>query len=127
MLVTFATKLTVDSLTTAKLWSKCLLLQTLKTKYRLELIWENTFIESSIDRCNTPIPNLIYCKYSELEQVTWAVVGCSEAELWFIHTAVSGEWSSPPTDVVHLHTIPEVWVHSSDVQGEGTGPVEANG
>ena len=47
--------------------------------------------------------------------------------MWFIHTAVGGEWSPPPGDVVDLHTIPEVRVHSGDVQGEGRGPGEEDG
>ena len=55
------------------------------------------------------------------------MVGCSEVELWFIHTAVGGEWSPPPADVVDLHTVPEVRVYSSDVQGEGRGPGEEDG
>ena len=81
-----------------------------------------TWMKGSIDRRHTPIPNLIDCKYSELKQVTLATVGCSEVELWFIHTAVGSEWSPPPADVVDLNTVPEVRVHSSDVQGEGRGP-----
>ena len=79
-------------------------------------------MKGSIDRCPTPIPNLIHCKYSEFKQVTWVRVGCSEVELWFIHTAVSGEWSSTPADIVDLHTVPEVRVYSSDVQGKGRDP-----
>ena len=82
---------------------------------------------SSIDRYHTPISNLIHCKYSELKQVTSAMVGCSEVELWFIHTVVCGQWSPPPGDVVDLHTVPEVRVHSSDVQGERRGPGEEDG
>ena len=74
-----------------------------------------TFVKGSIDRCHSPIPNLVNCKYSELKQVTWATVGCSEVELWFIHTAVGVEWSPPPGDVVDLNTVPQVRVHSSDV------------
>ena len=50
------------------------------------------------------------------------MVRCSEVELWLIHTAVGGGWSPLPGDIVDLHTVPEVWVHSSDVQGEGRGP-----
>ena len=81
-----------------------------------------TFVKGSSNRCHSPIPNLVNCKYSELKQVTWAMVGCSEVELWLIHTAVGGGRSPPPGDVVDLHTVPEVRVHSSDVQGEGRGP-----
>ena len=54
-------------------------------------------------------------------------VGCSEAELCLIHTAVGGEWSPPPADVVDLDTVAEVRVHSGDVQGEGRGPGEEDG
>ena len=86
-----------------------------------------TWMKGSIDRCHSPIPNLVNCKYSELKQVTWATVGCSEVELWLIHTAVSGEWSPPLADVVDLHTVPEVRVHSSDVQGEGRDPGNEDG
>ena len=85
-----------------------------------------TWMKGSIDRCHTPIPNLIDCKYSELKQVTSATVGCSEVELWFIHTAVGSECSPHLADVVDLNTVPEVRVHSSDVQGEGRGPGEVN-
>ena len=83
-----------------------------------------TWMKGSIDRCHTPIPNLIDCKYSELKQVTLAMVGCSEEELWFMHTAVGSECRPPPADVVDLHTVPEVSVHSSDVQREGRGPAD---
>ena len=86
-----------------------------------------TFVKGSIDRCHSPIPNLVNCKYSELKQVTWAMVGCSKVELWFIHTAVDGEWSPPPADVVDLHTVPEVRVYSGDLQGEGRGPGKEDG
>ena len=44
--------------------------------------------------------------------------------MWFTHIAVGGEWSPPPADVVDLHTVQEVRVYSSDVQGEGRGPGE---
>ena len=54
--------------------------------------------------------------------MTWAGVGCVEVELWLIHTAVGGEWSLLPGDVIHLYTVPEITVHSSDIQGEGTNP-----
>ena len=84
-------------------------------------------MKRSICRCQTPISNLVHCKYSEFKQVTWAMARCSEVELWFIHTTVGGEWSPPKTDVVHLHTIPEIRIHSSDVQGEGRGPGEEDG
>ena len=59
--------------------------------------------------------------------MTWARVRCSEAELWLIHTAVGGEWNPPLAEVVDLHTVPEIRVHSSDVQGEGRVPGEENG
>ena len=52
---------------------------------------------------------------------------CSEVELWFIHTTVGEEWSPPQADVVHLHTVPVVRIHSGDVQGEGRGPGEEHG
>ena len=81
-----------------------------------------TFVKGSIDRCHSPIPSLVNCKYLEFKQVTWATVGCSEVELWFMHTAVGGEWSPAPGDVVDIHIVPEVRVHSSDVQGERRGP-----
>ena len=55
------------------------------------------------------------------------MVGCSEEELWFMHTAVGSECSPPPADIVDLNTVPEVRVHSSDVQGEGRGPGEEDG
>ena len=48
------------------------------------------------------------------------MVKCSEEELGFIYTAVCGEWSPPPADVVDLHTVPEVRVHFSGVHGEGS-------
>ena len=41
-----------------------------------------------------------------------------------MHTAVGGECSPPPADVVDLNTVPEVRVYSSDVQGEGRDPGE---
>ena len=84
-------------------------------------------MKSSIDRYHTPISNCIHCIYSELKQVTWVMVGCSNVELWFIHTAVDGEWSPPPADVVDLHTVPEVRVYSCNVQGEGRGPGKEDG
>ena len=83
-------------------------------------------MKGSIDGCHTPIPNCIHCNYSELKQVTWAMVGCSEEELWLIHTAVCGE-GNPFLADVDLHTVPEVRVYSSDVQGEGRGPSEEDG
>ena len=83
--------------------------------------------EKFLNRCQSPISNLIHCKYSEFKQVTSATVGCSEVELCFIHTAVGGEWSPSPGDVVDLHTVPEVRVHSGDVQGEGRDPGEEDG
>ena len=86
-----------------------------------------TCMKGSIDRCHSPIPNLVNCKYGELKQVTWATVRYSGVELWFIHTAVGGEWSPPPADVVDLHTVPEVRVYSRDVQREGRGPGEEDG
>ena len=55
------------------------------------------------------------------------MVGYSEEELWLIHTAVCGEWSPPPADVVDLNTVPEVRVHSSDVKGEGRAPGKEDG
>ena len=70
---------------------------------------------------------MIHCKYLELKQVTWATVGCSEVELWFIHTAVGSEWRPSLADVVDLHTVPEISIHSSDVQGEGRGPGNEDG
>ena len=91
------------------------------------ILMKLTCMKRSICRCQGSISNLIHCKYSELKQVTSAIVGCSEVELWFIHTAVGGEWSPPQADVVHLYTIPEIRVHSSDVQGEGRGPGEEDG
>ena len=81
-----------------------------------------TFVKGSIDRCHTPIPNLFNCTYLELKQVTWAMIGRNEVELWLIHTAVGDEWNPFPADVVDLHTVPEVRIHSSDIQGEGRGP-----
>ena len=81
----------------------------------------------SNDRCHIPTSNCIHCKYTELKQVTWAMAGCSEVELWFIHTALGGEWSPPPADVVDLHTVPEIRFYSSDVQGEGRGPGKEDG
>ena len=86
-----------------------------------------TFKKSSIDSCDASIPNLIDCKYFELKQVTWAMVGCSKVELWFIYTAVGGEWSPPSGNVVDFHTVPEVRVHSGDVQGKGRGPDKEDG
>ena len=86
-----------------------------------------TFVKGSSNRCQTPISNCIHCKYSELKQVTWAMVGYSEEELWLIHTAVCGEWSPPPADVVDLNTVPEVRVHSSDVKREGRAPGKEDG
>ena len=52
---------------------------------------------------------------------------CGEEELRFIHTAVGGEWSPPPADVVDLNTIPEIRFYSSDVQGGGRVPGEEDG
>ena len=50
-----------------------------------------TCMQCSICRCESPFSNLIHCKYSELKQVTSAVVWCSEVELCLIHIAVGGE------------------------------------
>ena len=86
-----------------------------------------TCVKGSSNRCQTPIPTCIHCNYSEFKEVTWAMVGCSEEQLWLIHTAVGGEWSAPPADVVDLNTVPEVRVHSSDVQREGRAPRKEDG
>jgi len=63
----------------------------------------------------------------EFKLVTWSRVGYCELKLWLIHIAVGGEQSSPRSDIEDLHAVPEVRVHSSDVQGEGRGPGEEDG
>ena len=83
-----------------------------------------TFVKGSSNRCRTPISSCIHCKYCELKQVTWAVVGYSKVEL---HTAIDGEWSLPPADVVDLNTVPEVKVQSSDIKLEGRAPGKEDG
>ena len=86
-----------------------------------------TLKKRSIDSCHIPISSSICWNDSEFKLVTWAGIGYSELKLWFIHTAVSGEWSSPSSDIEDLHAVPQVRVHSSDIQREGRGPGEKDG
>ena len=73
----------------------------------------------------SPVSSSIHWSHSKLKLVTWAGVRYCEVELRLIQSEVS-EWSPSTGDVVDLHCVPEVRVHSSDVQREGRGPGEVN-
>jgi len=91
------------------------------------ILLQLTLKKCSILRCHIPISSSIYWNHSEFKLVTWARIGYCELKLWLIHAAVGGEQSSPSSDIEYLHTVPQVRVHSSDVQGEGRGPGEEDG
>ena len=73
----------------------------------------------------SPISHHIHWSHSKLKLVTWAGVRYCEVELRFIHSEV-GECNPSTGDIVDLHSVPDIRVHSSDVQGEGRGPGKSN-
>lgn len=67
----------------------------------------------------------IHRSHSKLKLVTWVGVRYCEVELRHINNSTDW-WCSPTGDIVELHSVPDVRVHSSDVQREGRAPGESD-